>query len=202
MHVVCLDYDFSFTSLWFPSQTDASACNCSSFSVHDPATTVSPFATQEDFHRWHTAVSQTTTQLPLSLQSLSGHAAERGERMIRKTNWCVGWSMMTAVFVEYLYTTFLHPSLSALFFLLPSPSFLSPFLLPAPLFRLFLSGSNQSLAQTLSYSRKGFWCSEQLFLPHGVGLLSNLRLYNLSESSSAGCEIQLFTFLRSRSRPM
>ena len=88
---------------------------------------------------------------------------------------------MCGVDVYYLPPSF--RSLAALFFLLPFPSFLSSFLLSAPVFPLFLSGSNQSLAQTLSRSRKGVWCSEQLFLPHGVGSLSNLRMCNLSESS-------------------
>ena len=96
---------------------------------------------------------------------------------------------MCRVDVYYLPPSFRSPS--ALFFLLPSFSFLSPFL-PAPIFPLFLSGSNQSLAPTLSRSRKRVWCSEQLFLTHGIGELSNLRLCNLSENSSAGCDFNLY----------
>ena len=96
---------------------------------------------------------------------------------------------MCRVDVYSLPPSFRSPS--ALFFLIPSFSFLSLFL-PAPIFPLFLSGSNQSLAPTLSRLRKRVWCSEQLFLPHGIGELSNLRMCNLSENSSAGCEMQLF----------
>ena len=130
--------------------------------LYDPTTTVSPSATQEDFTGEHAAVSQTTTQLPLSLQTLSwAHCKTRGKNDSKGKMVCrlvCDDCNMCRVDVYQLPQSF--RSLSALFFLLPSPSFLSPFLLPAPVLPLFLSGGDQSLAQTISHSRKGVWCSE------------------------------------------
>ena len=115
---------------------------------------------------FQTNVSLTTAQL--SAVSLRAHCRMRGKNDSKDKMVCRlvhDDCNMCGVDVYYLPPSF--RSLAALFFLLPFPSFHSPFLLPAPIFPLFLSGSNHAVS-----------CPDPLtFEKGGSGVLSDFSCH-------------------------